>query len=256
MFMRSIVSLLVFATALANATAIPRKEDAATQALQIKKVTDSGLLDLLDKAHINDALNDMSANALLDKIVQSDQFKTLKTQTDKKHKNKGKNIGKDSASQVQSTGLLHKFKALSGKNIQDKVSHMNAHDLVIKIAQSEAFKKMKFGQDLKKSKDKKKTGKAKVKVIIHKYPDGKPQYTVITRVGGPVITLAASGPKTTIEGKVYTIKPVVTTTATQTFIPDSGASILAPPSFTLSATSLAKLFVVFGGAFGGALLIL
>ena len=133
----------------------------ATQALQIKKVNDSGLLDSLDKAHINDVLNGMNASTLLSKIVLTDQFKSLKgtsfvsssvlcrllisspAQADKKAQKQGKTIPSGVIPSVNSTGLLNKLRTVSGTNLTTKVNAMNAHDMVIKIAQSEAFKKMK-----------------------------------------------------------------------------------------------------------------
>lgn len=255
MFMRSIFTVFFIAAALANPIAVPRKEDAATQKLQVKKVTDSGLLDLLNKNNLTAQVNGMSSTQLLHKIVQSKQFKHLKKQTDKKHKNKGKKIGTDDISQATSTGLLDKFKHIGGKNTQDKLNHMSAHQLIIKIAQSEAFKKMKWQEDYEKQHANK---KAKVKVIVHKNKKGTPQYTVITRVGGPAVTLAAQKAKvkttTVISGTTYTINPV--TTSTQTIVPDSAASPMAPLPFSLSSSAVAKLFVLLGGAFGGALLVL
>jgi hypothetical protein len=132
----------------------------ATQALQIKKVNDSGLLDSLDKPHINDVLNGMNASTLLSKIVLTDQFKSLKgassvssvwyrllissaAQADKKAQKQGKTIPSGVIPSVNSTGLLNKLRTVSGTNLTTKVNAMNAHDMVIKIAQSEAFKKMK-----------------------------------------------------------------------------------------------------------------
>lgn len=82
--------------------------------------------------------------------------------------------------------------------------------------------------------------------VSHLLEKGKPTATIISIKGGPAITLAAKGTKTTFAGKAYTVTPTAGATSK-----DNGAAGL----YVMGST-LAKFVAVMGGAFGGMMLVL
>lgn len=260
MFMKTFIAFFLLQAWFVNAAAIyERKQDNATTTLQFNKLKDSGLLDNMDKDHLVDQIKGMKANAVIAKIVTTDKFKQLKKAADKKNK-KNTKAKQTNAQKMQATGLLSKLKELPGKNVQAKLSKMSGKTLLVKIAQSQAFKEAVFQakqdkkkQDAKMKADQKK-GKKPTIVKIIKSDQGKPTATIMSVKGGPAITLALApiGVKTTFAGKVFTARPTATFTTSTTAAKDNGASGLT----ALSGSLISKLVAVGGGAFAGALLVL
>jgi hypothetical protein len=253
LFFKSYLFVLPLISAFANGAAISaRKQDEATTALQLSKLKASGLLDKFG-SNLDKELKGLSANKALAKIVATDSFKTLKKAADKKAGRTSK-AKQSNAQQAKDTGILDKLNEWGkGKSIQSKLNKMDAKFLLVKIAQSSAFKtyEKKKKSDRKSQEDKinadiKKGKRPTIVKIVHKNK-GKPTATVISIKGGPAITLAAKGTKTTFAGKGYTITP---TAGSITTSKDNGASGLSSRSFF--ATSLALI----GGLFGGAMLLL
>jgi len=256
MFFKSYLFVFLLSAFVANAAVIAvRKQDEATTTLQMNKLKDSGLVDKLDKNRLMDQIKTMNANAVLAKVVQSDRFKELKTAADKKAGRKS-NAKQSNADKAKATGMLDKLNEWKGKNFQTKLNKMDGKTLLIKIAQSQAFKdSFKKQQDDRKAQEEKvksdiKKGKRPTIVkIVHKNK-GKPTATVVSIKGGPAITLAAKGTKTTFAGKGYTVSPTAGASTTQTG-KNNGASGLS-----VSGSALAKFLAVAGGAYGGIMLVL
>jgi len=253
--MKTFIAFFLLQAWVINAAVIyERKQDNAATTLQFNKLKDSGLLDNMDKDHLVDQIKGMKANTIIAKIVTTDKFKQLKKAADKKNKKNSK-AKQTNAQKLSATGLLSKLKELPGKNLQAKLDKMTAKTLLVKIAQSQAFKDViaqqkaaKKAQDDKMKADQK-AGKKPTVVKIIKSNKGKPTATIMSIKGGPAITLAKVGVKTTFAGKLYTAKP------TATFTPaakGNSASGLAP----LSGALISKLLAIGGGVFGGALLVL
>jgi len=258
MFIKTFIAFFLLQAWIINAAAIyDRKQDNATTTLQFNKLKDSGLLDNMDKDHLVDQIKGMKANTVIAKIVTTNKFKQLKTAADKKNKKNSK-AKQTNAQKMQATGLLNKLKEFPGKNLQAKLDKMSAQTLLVKIAQSQAFKEAVFqakadkkAQDAKTKADQK-AGKKPTVVKIIQSDKGVPTATIMSIKGGPAITLAKVGPKTTFAGKVYTAKPTATFTSSTAAAKDNSASGLT----FLSGSLISKLVAVGGGAFAGALLVL
>jgi len=253
-FFKSYLFVLLLA-AFTNAAAIAvRKQDDATTTLQMSKLKDFGLLDKFDTNNLMNQLKGMNANTALSKVVASDSFKKLKTAADKKAGRKT-NAKQSNAQKAKDTGLLDKLNEWGkGKSNQSKLNKMDGKMLLVKIAQSQAFKDayQKMKSDRKTAEDKvnsdiKKGKKPTIVKIVHKNK-GKPTATVISIKGGPAITLAAKGTKTTFAGKGYTVSP--TSVSISTANGKNGAAGLSSGSF------LFHFLAVAGGALGGIMLVL
>jgi len=252
MFFKFYLLSLLISAFVANAAVIAvRKQDDATTNLQFNKLKDSGLLDKFDTNNLDQQLKGMSATDALKKIVASDRFKELRKEADKKAGRKT-NAKKSNVNKAKDTGLLAKLNEWKGGSFQDKVNKMDAKFLLIKIAQSNAFKDASNKQksDRKAQEDKVKAdlkkGKRPIILQIVKKNKGKPTATIVSIKGGPAITLAAKGTKTTFAGKAYTVTPTAGATSK-----DNGAAGL----YVMGST-LAKFVAVIGGAFGGMMLVL
>jgi len=252
MFFKSYLFFLLISAFVANAAVIAvRKQDDATTTLQLNKLKDSGLLDKFDKNNLDKSLKGMSATDALKKIVASDRFKGLKKEADKKAGRKT-NAKQSNVDAAKDTGLLAKLNEWKGGSFQDKVNKMDAKFLLVKIAQSKAFKDAftKQKSDRKSQEDKVKAdlkkGKRPTLVKIVQKNKGKPTATIVSIKGGPAITLAAKGTKTTFAGKAYTVTPT-----TGAVSKDNGAAGL-----NVMGSTLAKFVAIMGGAFGGVMLVL
>jgi hypothetical protein len=254
MSFKSYLFVLLLSAFAANAAVIAvRKQDEATTTLQMNKLKDAGFLDKFDTNNLTKQLKGMNANKALAKVVSTSSFKTLKTAADKKAGRKT-NAKQSNAQKAKDTGILDKLNEWGkGKSVQSKLNKMDAKLLLVKIAQSQAFKDYSAKQkaDRKTAEDKvnsdiKKGKKPTIVKIVHKNK-GKPTATVISIKGGPAITLAAKGTKTTFAGKGYTVSP---TAGSITTSKDNGAAGLSSGSFLL------KFIAVVGGAIGGVMLVL
>lgn len=250
--------LLVLLTAfVANAAVIAvRKQDAATTNNQLTKLKAYGFLDNFNTNTPNfvASLTKMKATDGLAKVVSSKSFISLKAAADQKA-GRNTNAKQTNSQKATSTGILDKLSEWGkGQSVDQKLAKMNAQFLLIKIAQSQAFKDAynamannRKQQEAKVNSDIAKGKKPTVVKIVHKNK-GKPTATVVSIKGGPAITLAASGTKTTFAGKVYTVSPTAIGSIT-TANKDNGAA-------GISGSFLAKFIAVFGGALGGIMLVL
>jgi len=131
--MKSSVSLFVLSCALVTvASPVASWKDRNIQT-QITRLEDSGLLDNLDKEHLPEALDGMSANDFLENIVDTDEFENHKYHSGKKYY-----YGSGSEEQLYDSELLDKFDQMDTNVFYDKLSEMSATGLVQKIAQSKA----------------------------------------------------------------------------------------------------------------------
>jgi len=252
MFFKSYLFVFLLSAFFANAAVIAvRKQDETTTTLQLNKLRESGLLAKFDQSNLDGQLKGMSASDALKKVVSSDWFKELKKAADKKAGRKS-NAKQSVVNKAKSIGILDKLKEWKGGSYQDKINKMDAKFLLVKIAQSKAFKDAfaKQKSDRKAQEDKVnadlKKGKRPTIVKIIQKSKGKPTATVISIKGGPAITLAATGTRTTFGGKAYTVSPTAGATSK-----DNGAAGLY-----VMGSALAKFVAVIGGAFGGMMLVL
>jgi hypothetical protein len=251
MFFKSYLFVLLLSAFVANAAVIAvRKQDKATTDLQMNKLKDSGLLDKLDKNNLDGQIKGMNANSVLSKIVQTDKFKELKKSADSKAGRKS-NAKQSTTDKAKSTGILDKLNEWKGGSTQDKLNKMDGKTLLIKIAQSPAFKTWfdKERANRKKQEDKinsdvKKGKRPTIVKIVHK-SKGKPTATVLSIKGGPAITIAPKGVTTVFGGRTYTVSP----TAGAKVGNNNGA-------ISISGSLLAKFLAVAGGIYGGAMLVL
>jgi hypothetical protein len=257
MFFKSYLFVFLLSAFTANAAVIAvRKQDEATTNLQMNKLKDSGLLDKLNKDNLMNQIKTMNANSVLAKIVQTDKFKELKTTADKKAGRKT-NAKQSNTDKAKSTGILDKLNEWKGGSTQDKLNKMDGKTLLIKIAQSKAFKTWfdkqradRKAQEEKVKSDMKKGKRPTIVKIVHKNK-GKPTATVISIKGGPAITLAAKGVKTSFAGKGYTVSPTAGAAAATKTGKDNGAAGLS-----VSGSLMAKFLAVAGGIYGGVMLVL